>query len=51
MTSCALLLVKTKTISLLTCPLKDIVMLLGVRSLKTKPKFLAADTNASSSGD
>ena len=26
-------------------------MLLGVRSLNTNPKFRAADTNASSSGD
>ena len=51
MTFIGLFLVKTITISLLTCPLKDIVMLLGVRSLKTNPKFLAADTNASSSGD
>lgn len=31
--------------------LTSIVMLLGLRSLKTKPKFLAAETRAASSGD
>ena len=35
----------------LTFPLSSIVMLLGVRCTNTKPKFLAADTSAFSSGD
>lgn len=32
-------------------PITSIVIVLGDRSLNTKPKFLAADTNAASSGD
>lgn len=32
-------------------PITSIVILLGERSLNTKPKFLAADTSADSSGD
>lgn len=37
--------------SLRYCYFTSIVILLGLRSLNTKPKFRAADTSAASSGD
>jgi hypothetical protein len=37
--------------SLRYCSFTSIVILLGLRSLNTKPKFRAADTSAASSGD